>query len=107
MLNNIVDVSEQNWDSEVMKSSVPVVVDFWADWCAPCKTLNPILYDVAELLGDKIKIVKVNCETSQSLASANNIRSIPALFLVKDGKIQKRQIGFINKAALLHFIGNE
>ncbi len=104
MSNNIVEVNENNWDSEVMKSSVPVVVDFWANWCGPCKTLGPVLDTVAGELGDKIKIAKVDCERNMELAKKNNIRSIPALFLVTNGEIKRRLVGSISKESILKFI---
>lgn len=105
-MSNVVEINDKNWDSEVMQSKVPVVVDFWASWCGPCKVLSPILDALAEEMGGKIKVAKVDCETNMSLATKNGIRSIPAVFLVKDGKIEKKTVGAMSRDMLLKFIGN-
>jgi len=106
MSNNVVEVNESNWETEVMQSQVPVLVDFWASWCSPCKLLSPILDTVAETLDGKIKIAKVDCEANMDLAKKNSIRNIPAIFLVKDGKIVKRTTGAMSKESVLKFIGD-
>ncbi len=102
----IVEINESNWDIEVMQSEVPVVVDFWAEWCGPCKMLSPVLDVVAEEMNGKIKVAKVNCEHNMDLAKSYGIRNIPAVFLVKDGEIKKRTTGSMTKAAVLQFIGD-
>ena len=106
MSNNVVEINESNWESEVMQSKVPVLVDFWASWCSPCKMLSPVLDKVAEELDGKIKIAKVDCEANMNLAQKHGIRNIPAVFLVKDGKIEKRTTGSMSKESILKFIGD-
>jgi thioredoxin 1 len=106
MSNNVVEINAENWDSEVMQSKVPVIVDFWAEWCNPCKMLSPIMDKVAEEMNGKIKVAKVNCETNMDLAKSNSVRSIPAVFLIRDGKIEKKTVGAMSKDSLLKFIGD-
>lgn len=97
-------VSDQSFDQDVLKSGSPVVVDFWAEWCGPCRMVAPILDEVSEELGDKLKIVKLNVDENPETASKYGIMSIPTLLLFKDGKIASRQVGAAPKAKLVHWI---
>ncbi|QTL03182.1 thioredoxin [Aquabacter sp. L1I39] len=97
-------VSDQSFDQDVLKSGSPVVVDFWAEWCGPCRMVAPILDEVSEELGDKLKIVKLNVDENPETASKYGIMSIPTLLLFKDGKIASRQVGAAPKAKLVQWI---
>ena len=82
-----------------------VLVDFYADWCGPCKMLGPVLEDVSKELGDKVTIAKVNVDNQDAIASQYNIFSIPTIILFENGEIVRKQVGFVPKAALIRFIG--
>ncbi len=90
--------------SEIIKGETPVLVDFYADWCGPCKTLAPILKDAKSSLGDKVKIVKIDVDKNQELSSQYQVRGVPTLILFKDGKQLWRQSGVVPKAELLKII---
>ena len=90
-----VTVTKQNFDSEVLESKVPVLVDFWADWCMPCKVVAPVLQEIARDYGGKLKVGKVNVDEESDLAARYNVVSIPTLFLFKGGKVVKQQVGAV------------
>jgi thioredoxin 1 len=92
-----IEVKEANFKSEVLDSKIPCLVDFWAEWCAPCKMLGPTLKTIAKEYTGKLKVCKINVDHSPGLASKYGIMSIPALFIFKDAKIQDSIVGAISK----------
>jgi thioredoxin 1 len=97
---NTVQINSANWKSEVLDSKIPVLVDFWAEWCGPCKAIAPILDELAGEVSGKLKVAKVNVDDNQQLAGQFGIRSIPTLLVIKDGVVQSQMVGAMNKAAL-------
>jgi len=97
---NIVTGTEDNFETEVIKSSVPVLVDFWAEWCGPCKMLGPTLDELSNEYAGKAKIVKVNVDDHQNLAAQFGVSSIPMLLFFKGGQIQNQMVGAKGKGAL-------
>ncbi|MGO3885521.1 MAG: thioredoxin [Mycetocola sp.] len=94
------DVTTQNFQSEVIEASKPIVVDFWAEWCGPCRMVSPILDQIADEHSDKIEVVKVNVDENPQLAAQYQITSIPALKVFKSGEVVQSIIGAKPKAAL-------
>ncbi|MGA8800573.1 MAG: thioredoxin [Pseudolabrys sp.] len=97
-------VSDASFESDVLKSAEPVVVDFWAEWCGPCRMIGPALEEIAGQLGDKIKIVKLNVDENPQTAAKYGIQSIPTLMIFKDGQMASRQIGAAPKQKLEQWI---
>ncbi|OGX27329.1 MAG: thioredoxin [Omnitrophica WOR_2 bacterium RIFCSPHIGHO2_01_FULL_48_9] len=97
-------VDEKNFQAEVVNSGLPVLVDFWAEWCGPCKMLSPIVDEVAEELKSQLKVVKVNVDDSQELAMQYGIMSIPTLLVFKKGEIVAQMVGAMPKQQLLNKI---
>ena len=97
-------VSDTTFESEVLKASGPVVVDFWAEWCGPCRMIAPALEEIATSLGDKVKIVKLNVDESPATATKYGIQSIPTLMIFKNGQMASRQIGAAPKQKLEQWI---
>ena len=97
-------VSDSNFESEVLKSNEPVVVDFWAEWCGPCKMIAPALEEIAGSLGDKVKIVKLNVDENPATAQKYGIMSIPTLMLFKNGELASRQVGAAPRQKLEQWI---
>jgi len=99
-----VAVTDQTFDAEVRNSDVPVVVDFWAEWCGPCKQIGPALDELSEEMNGKIKVAKVDVDTNPDTAMKLGIRGIPALFIFKDGEVVSNRAGAAPKAALQSWI---
>jgi thioredoxin 1 len=97
-------VTDSEFESEVLKSSKPVLVDFWAEWCPPCKALAPILEEIAEEMSSKVTIMKLDVDENQNAAAQYGIRSIPMMILFKDGKAIDTLLGKVPKATLVDFI---
>jgi thioredoxin 1 len=95
-----VTVTRSNFDAEVLKSSVPVVADFWAEWCGPCKMIAPVLRELAGVYKDKIKIAKIDVDAEGELAQKFNIVSIPTILVFSKGQVVKQQIGAVPRPAL-------
>ena len=95
-----VTVTASNFDAEVVKSTIPVVADFWAEWCGPCKMIAPVLKELAGVYKDKIKIAKIDVDAEGELAQQFNIVSIPTILLFNKGQVVKQQIGAVPRQAL-------
>ena len=100
---NVIKVNDNNFEEEVLKSNIPVLVDFYADWCGPCKMLSPTVDEVAAE-NDDIKVVKVNVDESQEVAIKYQVMSIPTLVVIKDGKEINRSVGLIDKVDVINLI---
>jgi len=97
-------VSDSTFESEVLKATSPVVVDFWAEWCSPCRMISPALEEIAGSLGEKVKIVKLNVDENPKTAAKYGIQSIPTLMIFKNGQMASRQIGAAPKQKLEQWI---
>lgn len=107
MTEAIRSLSEQDFEPAVLQASTPVLVDFWAEWCGPCKMISPILQDVATQYEGKLSIVKVNVDENRDCAAKYGIRGIPALLLFKGGELIATKVGAITKSQLVAFLDNE
>jgi thioredoxin 1 len=101
-----VTVDKNNFQSDVLQSSEPVVVDFWAEWCGPCKMISPALEEIATELGGKVKIAKLNVDENPELAAQFGVRSIPTLMLFKGGELTDTKVGAAPKTALSAWINS-
>ncbi len=97
-------LTEQNFEKEVIKSDIPVLVDFWAEWCGPCKMISPIIDEIAEELSGKLKVTKLNVDDAQELAAKFSILSIPTLLVFKNGEPVEQIVGAMSKDQLLEKI---
>ncbi len=104
MSTAIVHVSDTTFDSEVLQSATPVLVDYWAEWCGPCKMIAPILDDLARDYAGKLKIAKLNIDENQATPPKYGIRGIPTLMLFKNGTVEATKVGALSKTQLAAFI---
>lgn len=96
-----VHLTEQNFDAEVLKSAVPVIVDFYADWCGPCKMISPALEEIASELTGRVKVAKVNVDEESALAQRYNVQSLPTLLYFQNGELVNQQIGATSKKNII------
>jgi thioredoxin 1 len=101
---SVIHISDATFNEEVLESDIPVIVDFWAEWCGPCKAIAPVLEEVASQYRGKIKITKLNIEENNQTPAKFGIMSIPTLILFKDGKSVATQVGALMKSQLTRFI---
>ncbi len=99
------NITKNNFEQEVLHSDKPVLIDFWAPWCGPCRMLSPVISEIAEEYGDKVKVCKVNVDDEGELAASFNVMSIPTLVVVKDGKVTDSAVGVRPKAQIVEMIG--
>jgi thioredoxin 1 len=102
--DQIVYTSDTNFENDVLKSDLPVLVDYWAEWCGPCKMIAPILDEIAADYQGKLRIAKVNVDENQQVTQKYGIRSIPTLILFKDGNVQAQKVGAMSKSQLAAFV---
>ena len=103
-MSSLQAISDDSFESEVIASSIPVIVDFWAGWCGPCKALAPIVEAVAEQYVNKVKFVKLDIDQNPATPPKFGVRGIPTLILFKDGQVKATQVGLLNKTELAQFI---
>ncbi len=101
---SVIKVSNENFESEVINSNIPVVADFWAPWCGPCRMMGPIFEDSSEAMEGKVKFVKINVDENSEIAAKYGVMTIPTLIVFKNGEEQKRSVGVIQKAQLLSLL---
>ena len=104
MAENILTATDSNFEAEVLKSNTPVLVDFWAEWCGPCRTLGPIIDELAVEQADQVKVVKVNIDDNPQAAREYGIRSIPTVLLIHAGQVRKSFVGVQPKSAYVEAI---
>ena len=104
MAENILHTSDEGFDTDVLQSDRPVLVDYWAEWCGPCKMIAPILEEVASEYGEKIKVCKMNIDENQETPPRYGIRGIPTLILFKNGEVEATKVGALSKTQLQSFL---
>ena len=104
MSDNVVHTNDSDFEADVLKSEKPALVDFWAEWCGPCKMIAPLLNEAANEYADKMSVVKLNVDESPNVAQKFGIRSIPTLILFKDGAVQAQKLGAMSKSQLTEFL---
>jgi thioredoxin 1 len=102
--DNIVHTNDGDFENDVLQSEKPALVDFWAEWCGPCKMIAPLLDDVANEYADRLSIVKLNVDENPNTAQKFGIRSIPTLILFRDGNVQAQKLGAMSKSQLTDFL---
>jgi thioredoxin 1 len=102
--DNIVHTNDSNFDTDVVNSDKPALVDFWAEWCGPCKMIAPFIDEVADEYAGKLAVVKLNVDENPNTAVKFSVRSIPTLILFKDGAVQAQKVGAFSKSQLMEFL---
>ncbi|HAA36721.1 MAG TPA: thiol reductase thioredoxin [Gammaproteobacteria bacterium] len=104
MSDNIIHVSDDSFEQEVLQSEMPVLIDYWAEWCGPCKMIAPVLDEVASEYADKIRVAKLNIDENPATPPKYGIRGIPTLMLFKNGEVEATKVGAVSKAQLTAFL---
>ena len=104
MSEHIVHVTDSSFAGDVLQSATPVLVDFWAEWCGPCKMIAPILDDIAKEYGSKLKVAKINIDENQQTPAQFGVRGIPTLMLFKGGSVEATKVGALSKSQLVAFL---
>lgn len=103
-MSEVVKITDDSFENDVLKSDVPVLVDYWAEWCGPCKMIAPVLDEIAGEYGDKIKVAKLNIDENPGTPPKFGIRGIPTLMLFKGGNVEATKVGAVSKSQLAAFI---
>ena len=104
MSEHIVHVTDSSFADDVLQSATPVLLDFWAEWCGPCKMIAPILDDIAKEYGSKLKVAKINIDENQQTPAQFGVRGIPTLMLFKGGAVEATKVGALSKSQLVAFL---
>ncbi len=104
MSEAVADIKDSEFENVVLKSAEPVLVDFWAEWCGPCKMIGPMVEELAQVYTGKLKVVKLNIDKSPTTPRQFSVRSIPTLMVFRDGKVHATQIGAVARSQLVQFI---
>ena len=104
MSDNIINITDSTFEQEVLSSEIPVLLDYWAEWCGPCKMIAPILNDIADEYSGKIKVAKINIDENPGTPAKFGVRGIPTLMIFKSGSIEATKVGAMSKSQLSAFI---